>query len=140
MREIKFRIYSVKYKEVIDSVCGFVVDPKKERLRYYRINNQMNDGIGTDVGDIGDFILMQYTGFKDKNGKEIYEGDVLSDITHTDDGPVRSKMQVFWCSKMGAWRLDNSFNQDQSSGDLLYDELESFVYEVIGSIHQEVTK
>lgn len=81
--------------------------------------------------------ITQFTGFFDNKGNEIYEGDILSDSINTDEGLIQSKMQVFWCNKLGAWRLDNSYGQDKTSGDLLSDELADFAYEITGNIYEE---
>ena len=55
IREIKFRIWD-----------------KINRMWLRRFNVNL-----FDIGDLPNVELMQYTGLKDKNGKEIYEGDIL---------------------------------------------------------------
>lgn len=65
MREIKFRAWN-KVEGFMDT--AWLID-WEHGLVCHRSHNQSK---------LEDCELMQYTGLKDKNGKEIYEGDILS--------------------------------------------------------------
>lgn len=56
MREIKFRAWNNEDKEMLDNIQNTLFDQFLHS---------------------GTFDVMQYTGLKDKNGKEIYEADVV---------------------------------------------------------------
>lgn len=70
-REIKFRAWSNKDKQMLDWLCI-------KQSAFNRGDDQLMYRIFTapSFGDNG-FTLMQYTGCKDCTGKEIYEGDML---------------------------------------------------------------
>ena len=106
MREIKFRIW--------DSILGFYVKVENYFLRNSKI---YYDNCGYYVDQTKTLILEQYTSLKDKNGKEIYEGDK----------DVNGRIVIF---KDGCFWLHDKYRGDQ----LLYAVCKNI--EIIGNIHE----
>lgn len=66
MREIKFRVWDKYWKEMIYDIQDTFEENYTLGIDYFGqyLNND-------------DFEVMQYTGLKDINGKEIYESDII---------------------------------------------------------------
>ena len=101
MREIKFRAWIEAEKKYIYDCSPFLVSDSE-------------------------FVVEQYTGLKDKNDKEIYEGDI---VEAKDIG----RFEVKWYDKMASFEFVPNMEMEYHPP---FDYYQTFSYEVIGNIHE----
>ena len=88
MREIKFRIWDMDRKVMLGSRYVIFYDGD-----FYENYRDLEDGIL-----IENIAVMQYTGLKDKDGAEIYEGDIIEFVpleTSINNRVVKFEKGVF---------------------------------------------
>ena len=113
MREIKFRAWDKLNKEMFN-----VESINFQERRVYR------DVVS--YHDFNDIELMQYTGLKDKNEKEIYEGDILSN--RNNEKPYKV---IF---ENGSYRAEFEGDFEEYSFDLI--DVVAQGCEVVGNIYE----
>lgn len=129
MRELKFRAWSKTSKEYNYKVLVGNNNPKDKN---YTCNSILSDGKWLHFDEFcGD--IEQYTGLKDKNGTEIYEGDICSFFTKNG----KCVGVVEWLDDLASFGLrmaKNNFLYTFSELNIMRVDLDTL--EVAGNIHE----
>lgn len=119
----RFRAWDKEFKEMVQ-VDALVFDEQIIKATY-KNGNVVKE-------DLKNYVLMQSTGLTDKNGKEIFEGDILS--IETDKENV--KVEVSWDSKHALFVFESKkYNAKEALGELFEDN--PYPFKIIGNVWED---
>ncbi|WP_069839646.1 YopX family protein [Bacillus sp. F56] len=123
MREIKFRVWDIVWKKM---------------LTHEDLWDAPFNELFISTPDQRPYNIMQYTGLKDRNGREIYEGDILQ-ISNKENKDYH--MEVLWTGQGFGYKIIR--NETKRSGYIVGHHSErglnfyNGASEVIGNIYED---
>ncbi len=141
-REIKFRIWLPHLKTFgnpLEVVIGF--DGKVYGFTRPTINDSRLLVEISQLKELRDCVVQQFTGLKDKNGKEIFEGDILNVEEDDEDSALGRSHSYLVEVRFGGIQYKTSFvmlNKRFGKGEtLLSDSIGAYTeMEIIGNIFE----
>ena len=137
-RSIKFRAWDKKQEVMIPNDQVMHLEFNKEGIVWLGCwvvvaDSQGNPEQGLHQIEKEDLELMQFTGLKDKNGREIYEGDIFDCIYHFD-GCKKHKLEVVYSDEGARFQM-------KSYGKCHQPNVEKYIWdmtrqEIIGNVYE----
>jgi len=113
-REIKFRSWDKSRNEMF--IPSAIVNPTDNEITVIEGGDYRLDKFR-----LGEYFLMQFIGLKDKKGKEVFEGDIIS----------RAGAYILWNDRLACWCFN--FKKAKTPDTPLF---HVDIFEIIGNIYE----